>query len=147
MAMAIMWRPSELIFFFFFATFFLAGDGIAASASNACKSDPPPKTPAVAPGDVDLIQFALNLEHLEADFFLFGALGRGLDTVDPNLTLGGSPPLGAQKANLDPLTRLIIEEFGYQEVGHLRYQISFQVEPNSSNFARYMYVYIYIYAP
>ncbi|KAJ6301687.1 hypothetical protein OIU77_015907 [Salix suchowensis] len=33
---------------------------------------------------------------------------------------GGPPPIGAQKANLDPVTRKIIEEFGYQEVGHLR---------------------------
>ncbi|CAK7351721.1 unnamed protein product [Dovyalis caffra] len=70
--------------------------------------------------DKDLIQFPLNLEFLEAEFFLNGALGRGLDAFEPAFAAGGPPPIGAQKANLDPVTRRIIEEFGYQEVGHLR---------------------------
>ncbi|KAM5563993.1 ferritin-like catalase Nec2 [Rosa sericea] len=70
--------------------------------------------------DRDRLQFALNLEFLEAEFFLHAALGKGLDAINPNLTLGGPPPIGAQKANLDPLVRRIIEEFGYQEVGHIR---------------------------
>ncbi|KAF5731456.1 desiccation-related protein PCC13-62 [Tripterygium wilfordii] len=70
--------------------------------------------------DRDRIQFALNLEFLEAEFFLYGALGKGLDDIAPYLTQGGPPPIGARRANLDILTRRIIEEFGYQEVGHLR---------------------------
>ncbi|CAN0855264.1 Ferritin-like catalase Nec2, partial [Linum grandiflorum] len=74
----------------------------------------------VPPSDVDLVEFPLNLEYLEAEFFLFGALGGGLDVYAPNLTMGGPPPLGARKANLDHLTRDIIEQFAWQEVGHLR---------------------------
>ncbi|XP_074589144.1 ferritin-like catalase Nec2 [Curcuma longa] len=74
----------------------------------------------VFPLDRELLQFALNLEHTECDFFLFGALGRGLDSVAPDLAMGGPPPIGARKADLDETTRLIVEEFGYQEVGHLR---------------------------
>lgn len=70
--------------------------------------------------DKDLVQFPLNLEFLEAEFFLNGALGLGLDAFEPGFAAGGPPPIGAQKANLDPVTRRIIEEFGYQEVGHLR---------------------------
>ncbi|KAG6647837.1 hypothetical protein I3843_07G103700 [Carya illinoinensis] len=75
--------------------------------------------PIVA-GDTDQIQFALNLEFLEAEFFLRGATGRGLDSIAPSLAKGGPPPIGARKASLDPLVARIIEEFGYQEVGHLR---------------------------
>ncbi|XP_041016813.1 desiccation-related protein PCC13-62-like [Juglans microcarpa x Juglans regia] len=75
--------------------------------------------PIVA-GDTDRIQFALNLEFLEAEFFLNGAIGRGLDSIAPSLARGGPPPIGARKANLEPLVAKIIEEFGYQEVGHLR---------------------------
>ncbi|KAK6913656.1 hypothetical protein RJ641_020977 [Dillenia turbinata] len=71
-------------------------------------------------GDVDLLEFPLNLEYLEAEFFLWGALGHGLDQVAPQLTQGGPPPFGARKANLDPLTRDVILQFAYQEVGHLR---------------------------
>ncbi|KAJ6423603.1 hypothetical protein OIU84_024553 [Salix udensis] len=70
--------------------------------------------------DKDLVQFPLNLEFLEAEFFLNSALGHGLDAIEPDFAAGGPPPVGAQKANLDPVTRKIIEEFGYQEVGHLR---------------------------
>ncbi|KAL5140858.1 Desiccation-related protein PCC13-62 [Glycine soja] len=76
---------------------------------------------AAAPeSDVDLLEFLLNLEYLEAEFFLFGSLGYGLDVVAPNLTEGGPPPIGARLARLDSLVRDIILQFGFQEVGHLR---------------------------
>ncbi|OMO81898.1 hypothetical protein COLO4_23379 [Corchorus olitorius] len=75
--------------------------------------------------DKDLIELAQNLEFLEAEFFLFGSLGKGLDSYDPELAKGGPPPIGGQKANLDPCTRRIIEEFAYQEVGHLRAIINY----------------------
>ncbi|XP_030973447.1 desiccation-related protein PCC13-62-like [Quercus lobata] len=75
---------------------------------------------SIAKADVDLLEFPLNLEFFEAEFFLYGALGYGLDKVAPNLTQGGPTPIGAKKANLDPFTRDVIEQFAYQEVGHLR---------------------------
>ncbi|KAL6970206.1 hypothetical protein U1Q18_029909 [Sarracenia purpurea var. burkii] len=75
---------------------------------------------AVPDSDVDLLEFPLNLEYLEAEFFLWGSLGRGLDSIAPNLTMGGPPPRGATKARLDPFTRDVILQFAYQEVGHLR---------------------------
>lgn len=77
-------------------------------------------TKSVPECDVDLLEFPLNLEYLEAEFFLYGALGNGLDKVAPNLTMGGPTPTGAQKANLDPFTRDVILQFAWQEVGHLR---------------------------
>lgn len=70
--------------------------------------------------DVDLIEFALNLEYLEAEFFLYGSLGHGLDEVAPELAEGGPPPIGAKLAILGPLVKDIIFQFGIQEVGHLR---------------------------
>uniref|UniRef100_A0A7N0UBR9 Desiccation-related protein PCC13-62 n=1 Tax=Kalanchoe fedtschenkoi TaxID=63787 RepID=A0A7N0UBR9_KALFE len=70
--------------------------------------------------DVDLLEFPLNLEYLEAEFFLWGSLGHGLDKVAPNLTGAGPPPAGARLAKLDPLTRDVIKQFAFQEVGHLR---------------------------
>ena len=70
--------------------------------------------------DIDAVNFALNLEFLEAEFFLNGALGLGLDSINSSLAQGGPPPIGARKANLSPLVKGIIEEFGYQEVGHIR---------------------------
>ncbi|XP_077228042.1 ferritin-like catalase Nec2 [Tasmannia lanceolata] len=70
--------------------------------------------------DVDLLEFPLNYEYLQAEFFLRASVGHGLDKVAPNLSMGGPPPHGARRANLDPLTRDIITQFAYQEIGHLR---------------------------
>lgn len=70
--------------------------------------------------DVDRVHFAMNLEFTEAEFFLKGSTGKGLDAFNATLAKGGPAPVGAKKANLDPLIKRIIEEFGYQEIGHLR---------------------------
>lgn len=79
---------------------------------------------SVPESDVDILEFPLNLEFLEAEFFLYGSLGYGLDRFAPNLTMGGPPPLGARRAKLDNFTRDIIKQFALQEVGHLRLFIS-----------------------
>jgi hypothetical protein len=71
--------------------------------------------------DKELIQVALNLEYLEAEYFLWAAYGSGLDKLAPNLTGGGPQPLGVQKANLGPYYTDLYEQLGLQEVGHLRY--------------------------
>ncbi|KAB1201666.1 Desiccation-related protein PCC13-62 [Morella rubra] len=65
--------------------------------------------------DVDLLEFPLNLEFLEAEFFLYGAFGYGLDKVAPKLTQGGPTPTGVRWAHLDPFTRDVIKQFAYQE--------------------------------
>jgi hypothetical protein len=70
--------------------------------------------------DVDLLEFPLNLEFLEAEFFLWASLGRGLDSIAPELASGGPPPIGLKKAKLSPLIRDIVAQFAFQEVGHLK---------------------------
>ncbi|XP_023895665.2 desiccation-related protein PCC13-62 [Quercus suber] len=75
---------------------------------------------SIAKADVNLLEFPLNLEFFEAEFFLYGSLGHGLDKVAPNLTKGGPTPIGAKKAKLDRFTQDIIKQFAFQEVGHLR---------------------------
>ncbi|CAH9105279.1 unnamed protein product [Cuscuta epithymum] len=80
----------------------------------------PRRAGALPKGDVDLLEFPLNLEYLEAEFFLWGAFGYGLDKFAPNLSSGGPPPVGVTSAKLSPLVKDIIAQFGFQEVGHLR---------------------------
>lgn len=83
----------------------------------------PPNTSCgalIEASDTDRIQFALNLEFLEAEFFLNAAIGEGLDSINASLAQGGPPPVGAQRAILDPLVHNVIKEFAYQEVGHIR---------------------------
>lgn len=87
--------------------------------------------------DIDLLEFPLNLEYFEAEFFLWGALGFGLDVADPSLTMGGPPPIGPRRAKLSPLIRDIIAQFAYQEIGHLRFM--FQIFPNFLLFSHKKY--------
>lgn len=78
------------------------------------------KSPTIPTSDVNLLEFPLNLEYLEAEFFLYGALGYGLDKHAPNLTGGGPTPLGGKQAKLDAFTKDVVFQFALQEVGHLR---------------------------
>ncbi|EFJ27410.1 hypothetical protein SELMODRAFT_143620 [Selaginella moellendorffii] len=87
--------------------------GEVSSAAFAPKGD-------VTPDDKKLLAFPLNLEYLETEFFAYGALGYGLDKLDPGLAENGPAPKGAQKAKLDILVRDIIAQFALQEVGHLK---------------------------
>ncbi|XP_039037815.1 desiccation-related protein PCC13-62-like [Hibiscus syriacus] len=105
---------STAIVFISLSVISLLPSAISAVFSDDYKNSSVPKT------DLDLLEFPLNLEYLEAEFFLFGALGQGLDKVAPHLAEGGPSPIGAQKANLDTLTNAIILQFAYQEVGHLK---------------------------
>uniref|UniRef100_A0ACD5ZI43 Uncharacterized protein n=1 Tax=Avena sativa TaxID=4498 RepID=A0ACD5ZI43_AVESA len=75
---------------------------------------------AVYPSDMEQLQFLLNAKFIEAEWFLHGALGRGIDRLDRNLSAGGPPPAGARKASLDFRTTEIAAELGYQELGHIR---------------------------
>ncbi|XP_021596008.2 desiccation-related protein PCC13-62 [Manihot esculenta] len=75
---------------------------------------------SISEKDIDLLEFPLNLEYLGAEFFLHASTGHGLERYAPNLASGGPRPLGAKKAKLDPLIRDVIEQFAWQDVGHLR---------------------------
>uniref|UniRef100_A0A804L725 Desiccation-related protein PCC13-62 n=1 Tax=Musa acuminata subsp. malaccensis TaxID=214687 RepID=A0A804L725_MUSAM len=86
--------------FLFLISFGLVG---LSHAASKCSVPTPLINIPIFPTDIDLLQFALNLEHMEADWFLYGALGYGLDAVAPELVMGGPPPIGATKANLDNL--------------------------------------------
>lgn len=71
--------------------------------------------------DVDLIEFALNLEYLEAEFFLWAAYNQSLNDIDPSLTQGGPPPIVDRPVNVTDYLRAIIAQLALQEVGHIRF--------------------------
>ncbi len=79
-------------------------------------------TAQTAVSDADILNFALNLEYLEAQFYYFAALGQGL----PNDLLGGTGTRGnvrgGRKANLtDPVVQQYAAEIAADELAHVQF--------------------------
>jgi hypothetical protein len=107
---------------------FLAGAGSAAAASiivgcGGSSSTTPttpvtPVTPAIT--DNDILNFALNLEYLEAEFYLRAATGTGLQTADigtnPGTVTGGTKVPGLSSAQ-----QSILNEIAFDEQSHVQF--------------------------
>jgi hypothetical protein len=113
---------------------FMAGAGTAAAAAliAGCSSStpaaptappttPPPTTPATIT-DVDILTFALNLEYLEAEFYLNAATGTGLSATDagsgPAPTI---PSTGTKVTFTDAYLQQYANEIAQDELNHVRF--------------------------
>ena len=72
--------------------------------------------------DADVLNFALNLEYLEAQFYSYAAYGTGLD----NSLLTGSGTQGAVRGGrqvnfTDPIVRQYAREIAQDEIAHVRF--------------------------
>jgi hypothetical protein len=101
---------------------FLAGAGaLSAATLIGCGGDAPvtavptpPVTPAVT--DVDILNFALNLEYLEAEFYLRAATGAGIPAADG----GGATVTGGAKVPLTGFYANLANELAQTELVHVR---------------------------
>ena len=105
---------------------FLVGAGAAGAASvvAGCSStsSPIPSNPGVSGTytDTDILNFALNLEYLEAEFYLRCATGSGLSAADAG-TGAGTVVGGAQVTGLSSAQQNILNEIAYDEQEHVRF--------------------------
>jgi hypothetical protein len=72
--------------------------------------------------DADVLNFALNLEYLEAQFYSYAAYGTGLD----NSLLGGTSTQGAVRGGRqvnfsDPIVRQYAREIAQDEIAHVKF--------------------------
>ncbi len=105
----------------------MAGVGAvgAATALAGCNGSSMPSVPLLPPtspnyGDSDYLNFALNLEYLEAEFYLRAATGNGLAAAD----IGGSPGAvsgGAKVPNLTAAQQMVVHEIAFDEQSHVQF--------------------------
>jgi hypothetical protein len=104
---------------------FMVGAGSAAAlAAVGCSKHFQPQTtptsPTVMLTDTDYLNFALNLEYLEASFYLIAATGSGLSAADTG-SGAGTVTGGAQV----PFASMIQQEYAYEiaqdELNHVRF--------------------------
>jgi len=119
---------------------FLAGVGASAGAaaalnltgcggSSSTTPTPTPTPTPTAPTDEDVLNFALNLEYLEASFYLYAATGAGLEAADTGpgsastYKTVGTVSVGdaAQVAGLTPGEQQILNEIAFEEQAHVRF--------------------------
>ena len=117
-----------------------AGGGVAAvgglSLLAACGDDDdngtvsptptptPTATASTAVGDADVLNFALNLEYLEAQFYSFAAFGVGLDaSLLTGLGTQGAVTGGAQVPfdTTNTVVRDYAREIALDEIAHVRF--------------------------
>ncbi len=101
---------------------FLTGVGAAGAASMlaGCSNTSNIGATTTTYTDGDILNFALNLEYLEAEFYLHAATGSGLSSADagsnPGTVTGGSQVTGLSSAQQN-----ILNEIAYDEQEHVRF--------------------------
>ena len=104
----------------FLTTVGLAGAAVGMGAMAGCSNDGPIALPATTPSVLDVLNFALNLEYLEASFYAYVTTGSGLPTTD----MGAAPGAvtgGAKVSFTNPVVASIANQLATHEREHVEF--------------------------
>ncbi|VVS96326.1 conserved hypothetical protein [Sphingomonas sp. EC-HK361] len=101
--------------------FFLAAMGAAAVGAGAFAFADAASAQTVT--DADILNFALNLEYLEANFYSFAANGTALDSSVTSGTVGtaGAATGGRKVSFTDPVVAQYAKEIAADELAHVKF--------------------------
>ena len=95
------------------------------SPGPSASASPTPAASTAAITDVDILNFALNLEYLEAEFYLYATTGAGLPANMRTGSTAGGPQgtvtPGRQVTFTDPLVRQYAREIAADEMAHVAF--------------------------
>jgi len=103
--------------------------GLTGCGSSSMTTPTPTPTPTPVFTDADVLNFALNLEYLEAQFYLYAATGAGLQASDTTpgsaspyqtvgtVTLGNASAVPGLTSELQD----ILNEIAFEEQAHVRF--------------------------
>ena len=96
--------------------------GLAGCSNGSGQLTPTPVTPPVATGPsvVDVLNFALNLEYLEASFYSYLSTGNGLSATDMG-TSPGTVSGGAKVTFANASITSIAAQLAFDEVAHVQF--------------------------
>jgi hypothetical protein len=100
------------------ASALIAGCGGSSSSSTATTPTTPPTSPTLT--DADYLNYALNLEYLEAEFYLHAATGSGLSASDSGNATSKTTG-GTQVPGLTAVQSQYINEIAQNELDHVRF--------------------------
>ena len=100
-----------------------AAMGVMSTAGLVASTTPAAATnQGAGPPDVDIFNFALNLEYLEAEFYLFAATGRGLSASDRTGTgVQGPVNPGLQVPFSSPAIAAYANRIAVDEQAHVKF--------------------------
>ncbi len=100
----------------------LSGTAQAQTATPTPSPSPSP-TPTSTFTEVDVLNFALNLEYLEANYYAFAVTGSGLAAADISGAVGtaGAATGGRAVGFKDPIVQQYAQEIYQDELAHVRF--------------------------